>query len=158
AETGLAVVVLLGDDAVEPDQPPAEVIERGLPDSQSEAVAAAVRPDDVEADESEVVPVPDGGYGRDGFAAVKPHQEAARVGGAIALGIMNSRVPSLPRGPLDGGRDFLRPHGPDGVVVIGHRVPPAVPWPWRARPRAGVRCPPRRERTSPPLRRYRPRH
>src|SRR5690606_11746112 len=98
AETGLAVVVLLGDDAVEPDQPPAEKIERGLPDPQSEAVAGTVRPDDVETDESEVVPVPDGGYGRDGFSAIKSHQEAARVGSAIAFGVMNSRIPSLLRG------------------------------------------------------------
>ena len=118
-EPRLPVVFLLCHDAIEPDHARAGVRDGGIPDAQSVAAAAHVLPHDVEAQEGEARVVIDAGDGGDWSAVDLADEEAVRIHGCKARSVGEARVPAFGRRPVDGKRDFVRPHRPHAQVAHG---------------------------------------
>ncbi len=99
AESGLSVVVLLVDDPVKADEPPAEALHPGAPQPDPVALAAEGGTGDVEADEAEAVAIPHGGDAGHRFAVEPSDEEALRVGDGEREPVRIPRVPALLVGP-----------------------------------------------------------
>ena len=122
-EAGFPVVLLLRDDAVEPDGARARMRDRGLPDLPAEAAPAQVRPHDVEAEECEAVVVVDARDGRRRLAVELADQEAFGVDGRKARRIVEAGIPALGRRPVRRERDLVGAHRPDRVGVrVAHSL------------------------------------
>lgn len=121
-ETGLAVVVLLRDHAVQPDLPSGRRGHAVLPERPAEAAAAPFGQHDVQPQEGERAAVPDHGERCDRPLVQQADEEAAGVRRMEALRILQSRIPAFHRRPLDRERDLLARHGA-AAVARGHGAP-----------------------------------
>ncbi len=129
-EAAFAVIVLLLDDAVEADGASLQIRHAGVPSPKPDAKAPPIRAHDVETEETETALVADDGDGGDGRAVLEAHQEALPVRGMKRREIVEARVPSLRRRPIDSGPELVFAGRPD--VDQGHRPARAVSFAIRA--------------------------
>ena len=116
-EPGLAIVVLLCWDPVEPDQVPGEALHALRPHAPADAVAAPLGHHDVEADEAEAAVVRHGAQAARDPAIDFGDQEAVRVRRREAVRVVQARVPALACRELDREIDLVAAHRPDRAVA-----------------------------------------
>ena len=122
-EAGLAIVVLLRRNAVEPDQMPRQPLHSLGPQAPADALAAPLRHDDIQADEAEATLVGHRAQASCEAAIDFGDQEAAGVGLEEAMCVMQAGVPALARREIDRQVDFVTAHGSNGAVVHLHLIP-----------------------------------
>jgi hypothetical protein len=113
---GLSIIRLLRDDAVKADVALAQVGHGVSPDPKPQSFAAIIRPDDVQADEAEMLVIGDSGDRADGLTVQLANEKSARVGGLEAERVMATGIPAFLGRPLDRQRDFFGLHRANDVV------------------------------------------
>ena len=125
-ETRLAIVFLLGDDAVEADHAVAEMVQSSPPQFKAEALPAMLRLDDVEAQESEARTVANGGDAADRSAIAFAEKEPLRVGGVKTTRVMKAGIPALGRRPFESEREIGFSHPVQNEILVAHKVFPQL--------------------------------
>ena len=121
-EARFAVVLLLGDDAVEADHAVAEMVERGAPEGKAEAPSAALRRNDVEPQEPEARAVADRRHAADRAPVEFAEKEPLRVGGVEAMRVIEAGIPALRRGPIERAVQIGFGHPAQNEPPVGHRI------------------------------------
>src|SRR5262249_34496222 len=91
-----------------------------LPYANAKPATAQIGTHDIKAEKGEARVVVDTGDGRRRLTIELANEEAFRIDGSEAGAIGEPGIPALCRRPVDGERDFVRPHGADVQVLPTH--------------------------------------